>query len=66
MSEFSSIVLVGVRADGAKPIMTIASEVPQRSTEDLAAAFLGEHDSCETVELWRGEVRLATISRSDR
>ncbi len=60
-----SIVLVGRRADGAPSTLEI---LPPGSRSDGAAAaraFLTEHRSCQSVELWTNDQLLGSMARGD-
>ena len=46
--------LVGVRADGARPVVDVRLAADDEAAKVIARSFLQEHLSCTAVEIWRG------------
>jgi hypothetical protein len=58
--------LLGVRADGAVPVVDLVVAGNGAAAFDRARSFLNEHLSCSRVEVWLGGRLLREILRDDR
>ena len=58
-----SYVYLGVTRDESAAVLDIGWEDGAREPAAHALRLLGEHHSCDRVEVWRGEERIAMISR---
>lgn len=55
--------LLGVRADGVAPTVDLVTTDDLSKVLTRARAFLAEHASCDSVEVWKGPVLVERVLR---
>lgn len=55
--------LLGVRADGAVPVVDMAPVASDELAEGRAAFLLREHASCSRIEIWKGGLLIGSLDR---
>jgi hypothetical protein len=55
--------LLGVRADGAVPVVDVAPVADDELARGRAAALLREHASCSKIEIWKGGLLVGSLER---
>lgn len=55
--------LLGVRADGAVPVVDMAPVASDELAEGRAAFLLREHASCSRIEIWKGGLLVGSLDR---
>ena len=61
----TNIILFGCREDGTVPMIKALTDGETQNAYQAAQAFLAEHDSCSSVELWAEDNLLATVRRAN-
>lgn len=57
--------LLGVRADGAVPVVDMAPVTSDELAKGRAAFLLREHASCSRIEIWKGGLLIGSLERQD-
>jgi hypothetical protein len=55
--------LLGVRPDGVASVVDLVAAEDVVAARDRAEALLREHQSCQSVEVWRDGAMIAELSR---
>lgn len=58
--------LLGVRADGVAPVVDLVFADRVEPAKLRAKSMLAEHQSCRTVEVWRGGALVWSVARDER
>lgn len=59
-------ILMGRRPDGVSPAAEFTLGDDIREVIEEAKSFLDSHPSCNMVEIWRDDVKLASLTKSGR
>lgn len=61
--KMQGFVLMGRRRDGVSPTAEFTQGDDVAQVMEEARTFLDSHPSCDLVEIWRDDVKLASVSK---